>query len=802
MEKLSKEGLEKAEAARRKLKAIKEYALEKIAGATSLSRPIVTKFFKPAFIDRDYFIIICDYLKLDWEEVAEQPQKITEPQEGNFDKVDSRLPLTIPHNLPPSSAATFVGRDEQLAALDALLHQEDPTPVIVTGMPGIGKSELALQYAWRYREQYPGGVVWIDAREDDIATRLVQFAIRFCELRPPDGLDLAFQLHYCCQHWIEPPQPVLVILDDLEEYSQVLSILQALPLYFRILVTTRQYLGSSLRHISLEILTPNTALALLASVMDVNQPIKRLQGEESAALDLCNLLGYLPLAVELIGRYLDIDPELTITSLYRILRNGAFANIVFAEANPLMRVRHGVMTAFNLSWERLSEDAKRLGCFVALFATAEVPWYLVVSASEAQPASLIPVEARPYLLRLNLLRSIGNGKYQMHRLLQEFFLVKLDQLGCGEPLKKALVGVLAVRADQIPERPNREQIKAFQDVVPHIRETVPKLLPYASDNDLHPLFTGVRRFYQGQGAYRQALDWSKQCLAIAQARLGSIDTCTIILHRNLGCLNYFLGDFQEAERFFQNTLVLWQQSGQAKSLETAVVLGSLAALYRDWQRFDDAEENAHQALELRKAYLEPGHPDIAESFMTLGTIYFVRGRFTDAIEIKHQLLRKAKSYFWHVMKLRKPLLDQDHPDIGESWNNLGVLYEELGYLHRAEVFHQQAIAFNKRVHDKIHPITASSYNNLGKLYLKQKHYAEALKYFEEAEAVFSELNLPSSGWCHHNMALVYEDQGEQQKAAETVAEAYQILKEKYKLPDSHPLIEGCRKTCERINRGI
>jgi tetratricopeptide (TPR) repeat protein len=749
--------------------------------------------------DHNALKIFCERLHFhNWDEyLQKEDESATEPNSDRF------LPPNYPHNnLPSRTSATFAGRDEQLAELDTLLKQENPAPVVVTGMPGVGKSELALQYAWQHLEQYTGGVVWIDAREDDIATRLVQFAICFLDLHPPDGLDPVFQLGYCCQRWSDSPQSVLLILDDLDEYRHFSSIQSVLPKYFRVLITTRQYLGSSVRHIILGVLSSNAALALLASVMDVNQPIKRTQREKSVALDLCYILSNLPLAVELIGRFLDLDTELTITSLYETLRNGALANSVLVETHPQMRVRRGVMAAFDLSWERLPEDAKRLGCFVALFSTAEVAWSLVESASVARITSLIPVETRSYLIRLNLLRKIGSGKYQMHRLLQEFFQVKLDQLGCGESLKQALIAVLTINARQIPERPNRDQIKVFQDVVSHIREAVPKLLPYASDNDIQPLFTGVRRFYQGQGAYAQALDWSKQCLAIAQDRLGSVDVCTITLHCSIGCLHYYRGEVQEAEQFFKDALVLSQQSKQADSPETAVIMGSLAALYRDIQHFEDAEQMAHQALKLREANLAPGHPDIAEGLMTLGTVYFNKGRFADVLEMKHQLLREAKSYFWRVLKLRKQLPDKDHPDIGESWNNLGVLCEELGYLHRAEKFHEQAIAFNKRVHDEVHPITASSYNNLGKLYLKQKRYAKALKYFKDAEKVFEDLNIPPCGWCRHNMALVYEDQGELQKAAETATEAYWILKEKYKLPDTHPFVEGCRKTLERLNRAI
>ena len=65
----------------------------------------------------------------------------------------------------------FYGWTQQQAEI--LRQQKINQVVSITGMGGIGKTELALQYALRYREQYEGGICWIEARNQEIALQII-----------------------------------------------------------------------------------------------------------------------------------------------------------------------------------------------------------------------------------------------------------------------------------------------------------------------------------------------------------------------------------------------------------------------------------------------------------------------------------------------------------------------------------------------------------------------------------------------------------------------------------------------------
>jgi len=63
----------------------------------------------------------------------------------------------------------FVGRSEDLAALHAALQQGAAVgirPAGLTGLGGIGKTQLAVEYCYRFRDVYPGGVFWLNGWGD------------------------------------------------------------------------------------------------------------------------------------------------------------------------------------------------------------------------------------------------------------------------------------------------------------------------------------------------------------------------------------------------------------------------------------------------------------------------------------------------------------------------------------------------------------------------------------------------------------------------------------------------------------
>ncbi|MBD3559483.1 hypothetical protein H6S82_11505, partial [Planktothrix sp. FACHB-1355] len=137
----------------------------------------------------------------------------------SINQPESFNPTGIPQNIPSSGTIRFVGRSEELERLHQMLQQNNRVVIAaIEGMGGVGKTELAIQYALLHLLllTYPGGICWLQARDEDVGIQIVRFAQAKLGVNPPEGWDLPSQVDFCWSRWHEGN--VLVVLDDVNDY--------------------------------------------------------------------------------------------------------------------------------------------------------------------------------------------------------------------------------------------------------------------------------------------------------------------------------------------------------------------------------------------------------------------------------------------------------------------------------------------------------------------------------------------------------------------------------------------------------
>jgi hypothetical protein len=352
------------------------------------------------------------------------------------------LPPHTPHNLPErtTSAERFVGRSQVLEQLKSLLAPEG-SRAYLTGMGGVGKSELAIQHAYDSLDLYRGGILRLDARQglDAMALQVVTFCRGvFPDLALPEDKSPADLLPLCWSQWpvsANPPEPVLLILNDQRGdanfYSDERQFLAGLPPRFRRLVTQREPAPTGAKAIDLPLLQREASLELLALQAGEGGP-ERLEEEPQAADGLCADVGDLPLALVLLGARLAERLDLRLSQLLVELRaKGAEAKSL-QQAHPELGAQRGVVEALLISWEPLSPAAKSLGVLLGVMAPAVIPWELVEACrfpeQEVEEGSAFG-EQQSELWRAQLLERVGEGMYRLHPLVRQFIrLQSRDQV--------------------------------------------------------------------------------------------------------------------------------------------------------------------------------------------------------------------------------------------------------------------------------------------------------------------------------------------------------------------------------------
>ncbi|MEH2407242.1 NB-ARC domain-containing protein [Nostoc sp.] len=339
---------------------------------------------------------------------------------------------TFYENIPLSGVVEFVGREVELQNLHQMFQKNNQVAIAaIAGMGGLGKTELALQYAKAHRETYKGGICWLLAKTGDVGIQIVQFARTQLDLNPPENLTedsnqkLLAQVQYCFRHWREGD--VLLVVDDVSDYEQVKPYLPSPSSRFKVLITTRHYFGG-IAQLSLDVLQPERALELLKSLL--KETPGRIEKELAVTNQLCEWLGYLPLGLELMGRYLARKRDLSVTEMLRRLKEKRLdeCSLSKSKSEGNMTAQGGVLAAFELSWQELENDDKQLGCLLSLFAAAPISWKLVEQCLPEEDKEEIEEIRDDKLLNLYLLQRKGEGIYQLHQLLREFFQYKLTGL--------------------------------------------------------------------------------------------------------------------------------------------------------------------------------------------------------------------------------------------------------------------------------------------------------------------------------------------------------------------------------------
>lgn len=178
-------------------------------------------------------------------------------------------------------------------------------------MGGLGKTQLAIEYAYRYRTEYPNGVIWINA-DQDIDAQLIEIAEKARWIAPQSDHKYKVEI---AQQRIRGYSECLIIFDNLDDRLAIESYLPEPEANPHILVTSRID-HADFYPIALDLLNETLSRELL--VREARREPDNEQ-EEAAAKGIVVLLGGLPLALELAGAYLSHRRSVTFQQYYEFL---------------------------------------------------------------------------------------------------------------------------------------------------------------------------------------------------------------------------------------------------------------------------------------------------------------------------------------------------------------------------------------------------------------------------------------------------------------------------------------------------
>jgi DNA-binding SARP family transcriptional activator len=328
------------------------------------------------------------------------------------------VPAQLPHDL-----VAFVGRETELGQLDRLLDagtaHEAGSVVIsaITGMPGVGKSALALHWAHRVSDRFPDGQLYLNlhgfdrsqhALEPTEAIRILLDAFAVPAEQLPSTLDGRSALYRS----LLAGRRMLIMLDNARDAEQLRPLLPGSPGCL-VLITSRNQLSSLTALDGAEPLTLDLPMAAEARTMFGRRLAQhRLAVEPAAADEIVSRCGRLPLALSIVAAR--AGRGFTLAQLAQELRDGDGRLDSFDGGDQLTNIR-GV---FAWSYRCLSLPAARLFRLITLLPGPDFPMPVIASLAGLSLPSVHALLGE--LSGGHLVQERAPGRFALHPLLHDF----------------------------------------------------------------------------------------------------------------------------------------------------------------------------------------------------------------------------------------------------------------------------------------------------------------------------------------------------------------------------------------------
>jgi tetratricopeptide (TPR) repeat protein len=583
---------------------------------------------------------------------------------------------------------------------------------VISGIAGVGKTQLARAYAEQHRGDYRIGW-WVTAETHlDAVAGLSELSVR---LGAADSWTSGEMLAYLFDALARMADWLLVLDNatgpgDVEEFLPRRSAGGG-----HVVLTSRSPTWQILApQVDLDGLTLDQA----AQVLTAHAP----HSDQHDARRLAQELGRLPLAL---GQAAAYTAETGIsTGEYLDLFRRERARLL--ECGSAMAYLGSVSTAITLSLDHLtarSGSARRLLDVCALYAGDPLPLREILDAlaptdPERTESPVERLQALAWLRQSGLLTIDTGESVRLHRL--TLLVIQEEMREQGTRVREA-VTVLVRLFPHTPSEPATWPRCA--QLTTHARAAVEHACALdVVDDDLATVMTRVGRYLLCTGLdFAAARDLHAQALLQRRAlhHGDHPETARCLAHLAVD-LNE-LGDLRQARCLHEESLDMRRRLYPGDHADTAHSLDNLGNVLHRLGDVEAARDHHEQGLAMRRRLHDGDHPNIAYSLSN------VAGDFRRLKD-----LDRARHLDEQALAMRRRLALGDHPDVAHSLSSLARDLHAVGDHPAAADLEAQALAMRGRLYPAGHPETAATLAHLADIHRAQGHRQQADDYADQA----------------------------------------------------------------------
>ncbi|KAK8054715.1 hypothetical protein PG994_009782 [Apiospora phragmitis] len=614
---------------------------------------------------------------------------------------------------PVSLNENFVGWEGMLSQLlERLPPNTQPNAcqrTVIEGLGGIGKTQVAIEAAYRFRESHPDcSVFWVLAVDMTMFEGAYREIGRALEIEgiEHDKADVKALVKKSLDR--DEAGPWLLIVDNADDMLLLNEgqLMSHLP-FSRdgsILFTTRNH------HVAARV-EARQGVHRLDQLSDSESERLLHRGLQPSQIDdaqstteLLKYLVHLPLAIRQASAYMACRMNVTIENYlgYCTSSNQIMVKMLskdFDDQDRYEEIRNPVATTWLISFEQISRDdplaAGFLG-FICYFEEKDIPVSLLpTGADEVQRDEEIST-LRAYVFILD--RGTPD-RFDVHRLAH---LVMRNWVRTQGKQSQQVTVIIQQLSKEFPP-PKHENRSKWALYLPHVQAVLP-LMDECSERE---------RFVPSQS--------------------------------NVAYCYFLLGKYSKAEQIFMEVLEVMNITIGHGHIGTLRTMQNLACVLSEQGKYSEAEFQYREIFEMRKILQGHEHSDTIDSMNNLVAVLSGQGKNSEVETIS-----------WQALALRETVLGHDHPDTWHSMHSLALMLSDQGKYSEAEQMHREILALREARLGYKHPFAlysrgshALELSHQGKQEAATQQQPKALKGFKKVLGEEHRRTLD----CMYNLAL-------------------------------------------------
>lgn len=627
----------------------------------------------------------------------------------------------------------FIGRE---LVLDRLLDiippdadKDDCQQIAIEGLGGVGKTQVALEAAFRIRDKHKDcHVFWVPAIDISTFENAYREIGRALKIHGIDDTQadvkqlVQVALSRCNHKW-------LLIIDNADDVDlffnpnkAALSNFLPFSLLGSILFTTRNgEVGQKLdirreSIIYLPEMNRPEAVDMLQKGLSAHQT-----SDKQSMIRLLDFLADLPLAIKQASAYM-VKTGIGVAKYleYCSSSDEHLIGLLSKDFEDRARykstgARNPVATTWLISFNDISRSkplAAKYLQHMSLLAEKDIPKHLLPLDDELEAYEAIGV-LRAYAF---ISERADEGSYDVHRLVR---LVMQNWLVKEGGLKICSTSVMQRLSIAYPH-PDQANKDVWSKLLPHATAAL-KYQEHSSDMNArlkvmydvsHSIYL-LGRYKDSEQRWRQTIDLSTTARGVKHP---STLKCRNCLVKALS----IQGQNEEAKQILQQTLEFQTKELGTEHSDTILSKMDLAIILNSLGQYKEAEKISQQISELQVKILGAEHPNTLSSMCILAEASYLQGRYTEA----EQLFQKA-------LELQIKVLGAEHLTTLFTMYCLAIVLDHQGQYKEAERILKKTLELQTKVLGIEHPGTVPTKYSLARVFYRQGQYKEAEQLFQQ-----------------------------------------------------------------------